>query len=465
VLDRVESLLADLPAESAMAEEVRGEVDALRSVQYFLAPLCDGPRAFAHARRAMERNPPLFSSTRTTAVFMLAMLHQLNGNLDDAFEVVYEELERKESRHNVYHARLLITLCSIYWVEADLGSLTHVGRELWKISGEIGLPENRDFGQFFLGIGHYCRNEPAAAEENLKRVVNNSSMMNISIYAHSACALSLAIQAQGRSDEAGETAETVARRALNSGNIPVLKLVHALQAELALRQGNLSEAVKWAEDYHPEPFQTAHRFFVPQLTFARILLAQATAESRQQTADLLLRLHEFYQSIHNRHCLMNVLALQARLHNDLGDEPVALASLERAISMAEPGGFVRIFLDLGPDMAGLLRQLSERGVAAGYIGRLLAAFQGDEPESRPDTDIRHPAVTASNVPALPVPLTNRELEVLSLLAMRLSNKELSGKLFISAATVKRHLSNLYAKLEVHGRREVVDKATSLGILS
>jgi LuxR family maltose regulon positive regulatory protein len=177
-------------------------------------------------------------------------------------------------------------------------------------------------------------------------------------------------------------------------------------------------------------------------------------------------LHDFYVSIHNTYCLINVLALQAMLNNALGDEPAALATLERAIIMAEAGGFIRIFLDLGPKMAVLLQQLAERDVASKYIGSLLAASQESESGLLTDSSGHQPVdIAASNDPTLLESLSNRELDVLSLLSQRLSNKEVSGKLFISPETVKRHTINLYKKLDVHTRREAVDKAVSLGILS
>jgi LuxR family maltose regulon positive regulatory protein len=466
VLDRVESLLAPMVKESATTREIQGEVDALRSVQYYLIPPCDGARALAYAQQAMQENPWPHSSTRGMAVIMMAMSYQLTGNLTDAFRVIFEELKQKDALRNTYHTRLLITFCLIYWVEADLVNLKQTGDQLLELSNELHLPESSDIGQHFLGVSHYCRNELAEVEKHLKGVVKNGNKINIFNFAHSAFVLSLTNQAQGRSTEACEIAESVVRYALDTGNTPLLQLAHAFQAELALRQGNIAEAVNWTKNYEPEPFTTAHRFYVPQLTLARILLAQNTTESRQQAAVLLSRLHDFYVSIHNTYCLINVLALQAMLNNALGDEPAALATLERAIIMAEAGGFIRIFLDLGPKMADLLQQLAERDVASKYIGSLLAASQESESGLLTDSSGHQPVdIAASNDPTLLESLSNRELDVLSLLSQRLSNKEVSGKLFISPETVKRHTINLYKKLDVHTRREAVDKAVSLGILS
>ena len=129
--------------------------------------------------------------------------------------------------------------------------------------------------------------------------------------------------------------------------------------------------------------------------------------------------------------------------------------------MAEPGGFIRLFVDLGPRMADLLKQLIKQNVAVGYIGQILAAFREDERAVGPE--VADQPIASPRQPLVD-PLTHRELDVLDLLAQRLSNKEIADKLFISAETVKGHLRNIYQKLEVKKRREAVEKAKNLGIL-
>jgi len=117
---------------------------------------------------------------------------------------------------------------------------------------------------------------------------------------------------------------------------------------------------------------------MPQLTLIKTLLAQDTTESRQQAAELLDELQAFQVSIHNKVFLIDVLALQALLHDARGEEQAALDKLTEAIALAEPGGFIRLFVDMGPRMAYLLERLIGKNVAVDYIGQLLAAFSDDE---------------------------------------------------------------------------------------
>lgn len=141
--------------------------------------------------------------------------------------------------------------------------------------------------------------------------------------------------------------------------------------------------------------------------------------------------------------------------------------------MLKTGGFIRLFLDMGPPMADLLKQLHRQGIAVDYIEKLLAAFREDAHSALPDASVSnapspHHPLSPSPRPAisqpLVEPLTNRELDVLELLAQRWSNKEIAEKLFISTVTVKGHLLNIYGKLNVRKRRDAVEKAHTLDIL-
>jgi LuxR family maltose regulon positive regulatory protein len=150
----------------------------------------------------------------------------------------------------------------------------------------------------------------------------------------------------------------------------------------------------------------------------------------------------------------DVLALEALAHEALGDTAQALAVLERAISLAEPGGFVHLFIEKGAPMAQLLYQAAARGIKPEYAGKLLAAFPTSEaPEPFRETPGK-----------MVEPLSEREIEVLELIAQGLSNREIAQKLFLSVSTVKVHTYNIYGKLGVHSRTQAVAKARALGVL-
>ncbi|UCC52862.1 MAG: hypothetical protein JSV68_02630, partial [Anaerolineaceae bacterium] len=136
----------------------------------------------------------------------------------------------------------------------------------------------------------------------------------------------------------------------------------------------------------------------------------------------------------------------------------ALNKLEQALILAEPGGFIRVFVDEGPLMAGLLYEALSRGIAPEYVRRLLAAF--------PDEGYEQAKPPQSHAPEsdLIEPLSERELEVLQLIAQGLTNREIGERLFLSLNTVKAHTRNIYGKLDIHNRTQAVSRARALGIL-
>jgi LuxR family maltose regulon positive regulatory protein len=235
------------------------------------------------------------------------------------------------------------------------------------------------------------------------------------------------------------------------------------QARLWLAQGNLEAAVRWAEERgwsrkgapdRAVAGQTTSLHYLHELehaTLARIRLAQGRPDEALETLEAVLPMAEAGGRVG---VVIEVLALQALAWRAQGDTLRALSLLERALSLSEPAGYVRLFVDEGEPMAQLLYAAAERDIAPAYAGKLLAAFPSTEPST--------PAQEASE--ELVEPLSERELEVLELVAQGLSNREIGQKLFISLRTVKWHTSNIYGKLAVKNRTEAVAKARALGIL-
>jgi len=198
-----------------------------------------------------------------------------------------------------------------------------------------------------------------------------------------------------------------------------------------------------------------------QMDEIRLRDLQFTEEETLDAADRLLsKLSEFFVRTHNIRFQLEVLALQALLLEARGDEEEAANRLAKSLEMAQPSGFIRVFVVLGPELAPLLSRLDLDEEGLHYAGQILAALRREDEPAR-----ETPTIQSSGAQPLVEPLTPRELEILGLLAERLTNKEIADRLFISPVTVKRHANNIYEKLAVHGRREAVSKALGLGILT
>jgi LuxR family maltose regulon positive regulatory protein len=453
----------------AFAKHVAGHIDALNAFQSNVA--ADGEHSLMCARRALKELPRDHHWPRIHTLLLKASAHQMLGDIEKAHAAIETQLRHIRMSSGVSKSHFQANQCYIHWMQADLTGVLQAAEGALKTAKDFQEHQASYQALYFKGIAHFVRNELQVAEDMLVSVIKEPYAQHALNFAHSAFALALIHQALGRADEANEIGETVVSFGVHTSHPGVIKLARAFHAELALRQGRLAEASLWAEQFVAKPFTLMYRVYIPQLTLVKVMMAQDTGASREQAADLLKQLYDFVTSSHNRRFQIDVLALQSLLYDSQGEGTAALESLTHALQLAEPSGFIRPFVDLGSSMADLLKRLHWKRIARGYIEKILAAFEqeGDQAvlpkaDGRPTASARQPQSPSPLSPPLVEPLTNRELDVLELLAQRLSNKEIADKLFISAETVKGHLQNIYQKLEVKKRREAVEKAKRIGIL-
>jgi LuxR family maltose regulon positive regulatory protein len=231
----------------------------------------------------------------------------------------------------------------------------------------------------------------------------------------------------------------------------------------------LESALRWAGERRLEPEDWDWRIW-EQLTRARVLIAQSrVAQSTrgqpglQPVLDFLDAQLQFIEAHGWIEWTINTLIVRVLAFQAQGREDEALNDLERALTLAEPEGYTRIFLDEGMPMARLLYRAAQRGIMPEYTGRLLGAFDAISSDQA-DATIRRPTTKPRDSSPVVEPLTHRETEVLQLIAEGLSNREIAQRLFISLSTVKRHNANIYGKLAVNNRTQAVARARHLGLL-
>jgi LuxR family maltose regulon positive regulatory protein len=226
-----------------------------------------------------------------------------------------------------------------------------------------------------------------------------------------------------------------------------------MRARVLTAQGRLGEALSWAREQglSTEDDPSYLREF-EHLTLARVLLAQHRQEPAEpvvrDVAEFLRRLLRAAEGGARWGSVIEILVLQALTQQARGDVRGGLAALERALTLAEPEGYVRVFAGAGAPMVSLLRRAGRRD----YVRRLLAA--GNPAEHN-----------APGRQRMVQPLSERELDVLRLLASDLDGPEIARALMVSLNTLRTHTRNIYAKLGVNNRRAAVRQAADLNLLS
>jgi LuxR family transcriptional regulator, maltose regulon positive regulatory protein len=279
--------------------------------------------------------------------------------------------------------------------------------------------------------------------------------------------LALIHQTKGEIAQAWEMAELISQFDLEQRGSEDDR-TRSLRAWLQLLQGDVDDAGRWADAYNaPPPDQPLIWLEEPQVTRVRILVARRSTADLQLALQILDVLDEIAGRTYNTRYKIRILALRALALGAQGNVPDALRVLGQSVELAQPGGFIRVFIDLGDPMQALLSQLAGQDLSAGhnhsasYMLRILSAYPGVPPQA----EVRDapPIIKPANTELIE-PLTEREVEILLLLYEPISPKEIAFKLGISRSTVKRHTINLYGKLGVNSRWEAVARARTLGIL-
>ena len=430
---------------------LRAEAHALRAIESFTAG--NARQTKRHAECALEGLSDSAACLRGYTCATLAWAHQADGDALLGVEKLSRDLETHRFLGVAYHARVLLGSCMLHFREGDIRSVLPAANRLLELGLEHRLPESTVYGRAFLGWSHLLRDELDAAREHLEAAVRDRHVARRRWFSNCAYALSLCLRAQAHANAAREVAELVVRFALDTETGDMLVEARAFEAELALREGRMAEARGRLAALRRVAIQQFPYFYVPRLTLAKIRLAEGTPDGRVEAVTLLGELrNEFDASFDKRH-LVDVLAVEALARDAGAQRAEALASVQRALELGEPGGAVLPFADLGAPMASLLARLPGAISGTDYVCRIRGAI-----------DRAAPSVGAEGDGVLVERLSGREQDVLRLLALRLRDKEIAERLCIAPGTVKSHVKRLYRKLDVADRRHAVTRAREIGLL-
>jgi LuxR family transcriptional regulator, maltose regulon positive regulatory protein len=267
-------------------------------------------------------------------------------------------------------------------------------------------------------------------------------------------AMARILEAQGDLDGALKLLQQAERVYMRDFS-PHIRPIAALKTRLWLAQGRLSDALDWVQEQGlsaNDALSYVREF--EHITLARVLLARATSEHTThlipEAIPLLERLLEAAETGERTGSVIEILVLLALAYQLQGSTPAALVPLARALALAEPEGYVRVFIDEGPAMATLLEAAVKQANPAPYARHLLLA-------------LRSPEHKTPNRQLLSEPLSDRERDVLRLLRSELSGPEIARELVVSLNTLRTHTKNIYAKLGVNSRRAAVHRAEQLDL--
>jgi LuxR family maltose regulon positive regulatory protein len=360
-----------------------------------------------------------------------------------------------------------MALADIRMAQGRLHEARRTYEQALQLAAEQGTPALRGTADMYVGMSELYRerDDLNAATQHLLRSKAQGEHTGFPQNPYRwRVAMARIREAQGDLDGALDLLQE-AERLYVSDFYPNVRPLGARKARVWVIQGRLAEALGWAREQglSAQDELTYLREF-EHITLARVLLARYKSDridsSLREVIRLLERLLQAAEEGGRTGSVIEILVLQALAHQTQGDLPAALLPLQQALTLAEPEGYVRMFVDEGPAMAHLLRKAAARGFMPDYAAKLLAAFEAEQQRSTDEAPL--PTAPASQ-PHIE-PLSQRVVEVLRLFKTELSGPEIAQELVIGLSTLRTHTKSIYSKLNVNNRRAAVNRAEELGLI-
>ena len=422
--------------------------------------LGDLPGTVKYAQRVLDLSPEGDQIRRVQANALLGIALWASGDLEAAHLSVTDLITHMQEVGNISDAiNLAFILVDIKMAQGRLHEALSTYQQWMQLATAQGEPMPLGVEELYRVISelHRERGDLEAAAQHLLTSKNLSERAESPDWQHRLCVAQARIkESQGDLKGALDLLEEAERQQIRNP-LPDVRPIAALKTRIWVAQGRMAEALDWVRERSlsvDDELSYLREF--EHITLARVLIAQHKSDlvdgSINDAKGLLERLLLAAEEGGRTGSVIDILVQQALAHEVQGDTPLALVSLERALTLAEPEGYVRVFVGEGQPMAELLEEALDAkiDVPRPYVKKLLTAYKVSS-LPKPDGGLLNP-------------LTEREAEVLQLMAARLSNKEIAQHLYISVNTVKTHVKKTISKLGADSRTKAVVVAKELGLL-
>lgn len=463
-LDDLDTYIAETPGISLHPSE-QAEKDALTSMKYFFQS--DGEKAHRFASSSLASLPEEYDSVKGFAHVLSALALQMSGKNDLSLTELSSAFSKAEKSQSTLKGRIYLGFCFVYWLTGDLVNLRDVAARYYAYAKDADLKESQYFALYFMSVLNYQHNDLTVAENTLENAMRSHLYLNISSLAHCSFTLAMVKLRQGNIQSAASITERLIKTGYDLSNQDLLNMAQAFRVEIALAEKRKRAVRQWLQQQDTDQIYPVYRIYSPYLTEikARIFLRDDnTLMDPQQRIDQLLR---YFETTNQIPMQISLNALSAIYAWKQGKQDQADRMFFKSLDLASPGRFINIFCDVDPDIEILLRRQYRYGINPDYLSLLLTSLRSNGDIENVSVSDGYIAEKTSQLEAkqqVKTLLSNREYEILNLLAKRYTNKEIASELFISINTVKRHAINIYQKIGAHDRREAVSKARDMQLI-
>jgi len=424
----------------------------------------DAAYALSYGQQALALLPQDNLYFRGSSAIAVGAAYLMLGNMEEAHEYLLEGRSQSQMANNLISVLLAtILLTDIEVMQGRLQDAAPVYQEVLQQAGSRPLWQVVE-AHIALGSLFLEWNQLDDAAQHLRQAIALGKETLREIYlAPGYIILAEVMQARGEYEQAQEFLARAIEMAQKLGHDRALRWAMAGQARMALAQEDWSAIEQWISTASitlaDEP---SYEREVEYLMLARVGITQQRSSEVLPLLEHMLGKDEEAERVHN---VIAILVLQAKAYAQAKRITEAIKTLERAVTLAEPAGYVRVFVNEGLSLQALLTKMlstKENAPQAGYIKQLLTAFPESLSVQRTEKVATKPITTSVEV--LLEPLSGREQEVLELLAAGMANQKIAERLVVTVGTVKTHIKSIYGKLGVHSRTQAIVRARELGLL-
>ncbi len=459
-LDEVEVLLGDDSADESM----HGEVDFFRGYIAFFQN--DGIKSLKLLEHAQAVVPEQLNEIRGQVEILHGLASQMQGLKKEAIKTLNRLITNPDSSRGVRRTRQFVTMVYINMISGDLNAAWKANQQLYEVSKAGGYSYAEAWSFYLEGVIKFFQCDFEQAINAFGLAAKQRYVLHTRATVDAMAGLAIGSQAAGQSREAEAAMAQLCNYVDTLDDPAYAILAQSCQNRLSILQGKVPDSEKLLLQDPPPAENMVWWIEIPAVTHCRVLLASGTKHNLAAAETVLREVLQLNRNNHNTLHTIVVLTLLAMVREKQGDNQESLTLIDEAAALATPGSIFQPFLELGPPMAGLLAQLDPEGPAKGFVEQLLGSFDkmtsGRVPGLAEDT-IPGPKTDPASEEIRDL-LTRRESEILQHLAKGLGNRDIASLLFVSSETIKKHLYNIYRKLEVNSRVSAITKAGDLGLV-
>jgi LuxR family maltose regulon positive regulatory protein len=377
-----------------------------------------------------------------------ATASQLNGN----GKKIYKEIQLEISRNNLpadYKIILLAALVYMKFLEGDLYTAERIAKKIAKLSASVNNDFYTAWYEFFMGYITFQQYRTEEALSYFNKALKLVYLLNTHGPIDAFAGVLLTLKQTNRNKEFEQINNELISFVYEWNNPAYNTVAYSLKTRLSIIDNDLQKAsVEFKKTDMSFDIKTIiFNIEVPRITYCRLLLAKDSSLKTNEVIIILTKIYRFATRIHNIPQTIDVLILLSVAYYKNDKLPKAIDNLAEAVAIAVKGHFIYPFVEQSET-----------------VEVLLPKVKTDDENIREFISLLSKTISDKNKLISADSLSNRELDIIHLLAQRLSNQEIANKLFISSSTVKRHTINIYQKLGVNKRREAVEKAIETNII-